>query len=237
MNDIDSVSVWNLSMDVTGAIWVSLTTPVVFSIECLLLWSAKDRLLFGSKEINYTLLHFLPFGCLLWTLGVSAAIVTLLKTSSSHGGFSVGSHAWLNVGWERSSLNFFGIQVNSAWSYFLVINYQIARCILGSLLSNIFKPYILGLQGGSKLVFDRNQEYWLLSSQAAVTVFSSFSYITDIFLFLSQVDMSVVSLAVTMFIDWHSTSAVIKSRRGLLALQPLTETVFAQKDLKKEVSV
>jgi len=225
---------------------VTVVTVIVFLLELKVIDGVKRRLIREAndkthRETQIAVVHALPFGCLAWTIfvAVSAAVVVKVgggNTRGSSTSATLGTSAWFNVGWAGSTTSFFGVSINTWYAYLLVINYQITRCILGSLLSNIFKPFIITLQSNllqsSKLGVDIR---WLLLAQACVTVFSSFSYLTDIFLYLSQVEIAIVSLAVTLLIDWQSTTALLSGVRGKgtgeLFYPPETETLFARKKL------
>ncbi len=225
---------------------VTVVTVVVFLLELRVINGIKTRLIRESNDktprsTQFAIVHALPFGCLAWTIFVAlfAGVAVRVGGGNTRGPSSsatLGTSAWFNVGWSGSTTSFFGVSINTWYAYLLVINYQITRCILGSLLSNIFKPYIITLQSNllqsSKLDMDIR---WLLLAQACVTVFSSFSYLTDIFLYLSQVEVAIVSLAVTLLIDWQSTTALLIGARGKRAGEvfypPETETLFARKKL------
>jgi hypothetical protein len=110
---------------------------------------------------------------------------------------------WFTFGWT-GELVFMGVRIDSPVSYGLILNYQIARCVLGSLLSNAFQPYVLALQ--SKLLSSEvKNPHRLLVARLFTDVYGFVSGLTDIILYMSQIDIFLVSGAVTMLTNYLCT--------------------------------
>lgn len=121
------------------------------------------------------------------------------------------SHRWFSIGWN-SSLVFMGVRIDSPVAYGLIVNYQITRCILGSLLSNAFMPYVAALQ--SKLLAKEmkpSEMRTLLFSRACTDFYGFVSGLTDLILYVSQVDIFIVSGVITILTNWLVTSMLLKS--------------------------
>lgn len=123
------------------------------------------------------------------------------------------SAGWSNVGWA-DDLAFFGLQVDSPNKYTLVLLYQTTRAFIGSLVSTVFKPYLVvkvqGDYGSPARHRSASEVALIVVAQASVTVFCVFSEVTDIYLFLKQVDFSI--LTVLAFIVAEGQITVILSR-------------------------
>jgi len=153
----------------------------------------------------------LPGLCLLFSGVFVVVAVTLVMIYSRPGVPLVtpfGS-SWFSIGWSQS-LNFMGVLIDSPVAYGLIINYQITRCILGSLLSNAFQPYVNALQ--SKLI---NREiknpYRLLAARVFTDIYSFVSGLTDLILYVSQIDIFVLSGLSTILTNLASTYVLLVS--------------------------
>jgi|694.fasta_scaffold05145_1 hypothetical protein len=130
------------------------------------------------------------------------AVVGRVKTSSS----------WFVVGWTND-LNFFNIFIETWWEYTLLLMYNIGRTVLGSLVANVFRP-LLVLQQSRLLTTEISESDAMkfVFAQAVVTVFAFFSAVTDIFLALTQIDVTAVALVVTLIIDGFATHSILSPR-------------------------
>jgi hypothetical protein len=130
------------------------------------------------------------------------AVVGQVKTTSS----------WFVVGWVNK-LNFFNIFIDTWWEYTVVMMYNIGRTVIGSLVTNVFRPLLL-LQQSRILTSDISQTdaFIFVFGQAVITVFGFFSSITDIFLALTQVDVTMVALVVTLLMDGFATHNILSTR-------------------------
>ena len=156
----------------------------------------------------------LPFISLGWTLAVATVVVCLAEVLPHPGSGVLSSSDWFRGGWG-TGLTLFGIGINSWWKYGLVAAYQTTRSILGSLLGNVFRPFLVvqvqGARGGSEHASRRMR---VMLAQAACTIFSFFAGVMDMFLYLSQVDLSLVALVSTLAADSVCTSAALSGIVG-----------------------
>jgi len=131
---------------------------------------------------------------------------------------------WLSVGWS-SHLAFMGVLVDSPVAYGLIINYQIARCVAGSLLAVSFQPHVAAVQS------DPREEMLpsLLVARGLVDVFTSLSSLTDLLLHVSQADIFLLSCAATAAADMIFTSWLLKETlRAKKKDKDITVTVTSQ---------
>lgn len=128
-------------------------------------------------------------------------------------GFSMrlGQTTWFVAGWERSAINIMGIEISTFWGYMIVTVYQISRCVIGSILANVFRPFLIGKIQNKSIVPHHDVQVQILFAQAACTVFVFVSSITDIFLFLSRCDMAMITLATTIVSDWFCTHLIMNT--------------------------
>ena len=119
------------------------------------------------------------------------------------------SGRWFSIGWNRS-LVFMGVVCDSPVAYGLIINYQITRCIIGSLLSNAFLPYVVALQG--TLLFQNEKDmHKLLFARACTDVYGFVSSLTDLILYVSQIDIFFISCIATIATNYVSTWLLLQS--------------------------
>lgn len=154
----------------------------------------------------------LAYYSLVWTVGVLTAFMLWSKYGGKKQSGIITSTSWFNIGYKMG-LTFLSVPIDAWWKYLIVVNYQVTRNIIGSLLQNIFRPFMLA-EVQSKMnnkTIDRSQTVWILLAQSSVTIFGFVSSITDLFLFLSQIDLSIVSLVITLISDAASTNAVLQA--------------------------
>ena len=56
--------------------------------------------------------------------------------------------------------------------------------------------------------------FWMQMAQTALTVFSFCASISDLFIFLEKLDLTLVSLFVTCGMDWYCTSLISRAARA-----------------------
>lgn len=153
----------------------------------------------------------LPFIILGWTIVTIPSIVVWVQYKAVLGTVKTNS-SWFVVGWTHK-LNFFNIYIESWWEYTLLLMYNIGRTVIGSLVSNVFRP-LLVLQQSRLLTTEisNGDAMAFVLGQAVVTVFAFFSSITDIFLALTQIDVTAVALIVTLIMDGFATHSILSSR-------------------------
>jgi hypothetical protein len=179
----------------------------------------------------------LPILAFVWTAVVVAVFVKLGMDQDANSQL-FGTRTWFSYGW-RTGLTVFNVRVDTWWKYSLVVDYQITRALLGSLLANVFRPYLLmrvqAVTHSSTLDAAQNTTVVILS-QSAVSAFAFFATVTDMFLYLSQCDISLVALLVTMVSDGLATFAVLHKKGAAATPQdiervlrtPHTETMPRQ---------
>ena len=122
------------------------------------------------------------------------------------------SKNWFSGGWNKN-LVFMGVRIDSPVAYGLILNYQITRCVLGSLLANAFQPYVTALQ--SKLLNSEvRNPHRLLAARAFTDIYGFVSGLTDLILYMSQMDIFLVSGAVTILVNYLSTLLLLGSSDG-----------------------
>ena len=149
----------------------------------------------------------ITYVALAWTviMIVFAACVSAVQSDPSGGLFT--TTTWFSAGW-RAGLSVFGIKVNSWWRYCIVLAFQISRSILGSLLTNIFRPHLtvkVQTIGTGRKALTRSETNAVVAAQASWNIFGFVASLSDSFLMLSQIDLSIITLVVTMLADSQST--------------------------------
>jgi hypothetical protein len=173
---------------------------------------------------------------------VSLALFIFWNSTSGTMPLNIPKRNWFSGGW---AFNFylFSIRIDTWWKYLIIVIYQVTRSVIGSLLSNIFKPFIMTEVQSKMLnsntdIARRNDILW---AQFAVTLFSYFSTITDIFLHIAQIDVSLISLVVTLIADGGATFMLLEygviQQQTLNKLGPEKEdTTSVQKCGRKDTS-
>ena len=153
----------------------------------------------------------LPLIVLAWTFITLPLLVVWVHYKAVVGQPKV-STSWFVVGWSQN-LNFFNIYITKWWQYTMILMYNIGRTVLGSLISNVFRPLLLLQQSRLlKSELSRRDAFVFVFGQAVVTIFSFFSAVTDIFLFLTQIDISIIALVVTLIMDGCATYSILTPR-------------------------
>lgn len=153
----------------------------------------------------------LPLVILGWTIVTIPSIVIWVQYKAVVGQVRT-TTSWFVVGWTHK-LNFFNIFIETWWEYTLLLMYNIGRTVIGSLVSNVFRP-LLVLQQSRLLTSEISNKDAMVFvvGQAVVTVFGFFSAITDIFLALTQIDVTAVAVLVTLIMDGFATHSILSSR-------------------------
>lgn len=142
-----------------------------------------------------------------WSLAVIVWVLIWRTYSSKTGELSIGTTNWFSFGWQTGLL-FFGIPIDRWYTYLLIVWYQITRSVIGSLLSTVFSPYLVAVQNKSNPVRPQHRRLIKLA-QLCKGGFGWVAAITDLFLYLSQVDIALISLAVGSAFDWESTEQIM----------------------------
>ena len=171
-------------------------------------WAVLVFALLAYHKEKLSPLHrllFLPTLCFGYSV---ASIVAAAALATAYGRKDVPlvtpfGRTWFSIGWTNH-LAFMGVLVDSPVAYGLIINYQVARCIAGSLLSNAFQPYVTALQ--SNLVAAKTSRLSkLLLARVLVDVFGFVSSLSDLVLYVSQVDIFLVSGVTTTLVNLACT--------------------------------
>jgi hypothetical protein len=192
-------------------------TSVVEAVYVALICIAWFSILFGLSYRWGPLLAkqnpplALPLVILGWTILTIPSIVVWVQYKAVVGKVKTTS-SWFVVGWTHE-LNFFNIFIETWWEYTLLLMYNIGRTVIGSLVSNVFRP-LLVLQQSRLLTTEisKRDVMAFVLGQSVVTVFGFFSAITDIFLALTQIDVTAVALLVTLIMDGFATHSILSSR-------------------------
>jgi hypothetical protein len=153
----------------------------------------------------------LPLIVLSWTLVTFPSLVVWVRLKAPTGGFKSNTN-WFAVGWS-ANINFFNIAITNWWTYELLMVYNLGRTVLGSLVSNVFRPMLMIQQ--SRILTSELQPgdaALYVFGQSVVTVFGFFSAVTDLYLLLTQIDISVVSLLATLLMDGGATWMILAQR-------------------------
>lgn len=115
--------------------------------------------------------------------------------------------SWYSAGWQNG-LSIFGIRINTWYAYTALVNYQIIRSILGSLISNFFRSYLLvkvQASGAGSSPGNRPSAAKLVAAQAAYDIVVFYYSVSDTMLLLAAADMTLITLAATVMADSVST--------------------------------
>lgn len=130
----------------------------------------------------------IPYYCTAWScIAITfTGIAAVMQDDPAEGLFT--TRSWFSAGWD-TGMSMFSIRINTWWRYLIVVVYQIVRSFLGSLLTNIFRSYLLvGVQSGLHPGKSEKLEVvQVLMSQAAYNIFVFYSSLTDSYIMLSQV--------------------------------------------------
>jgi hypothetical protein len=152
----------------------------------------------------------LPYVAAVWT-GLVIVFTFVARTYAAKSNqLGITSANWFTAGW-KGQLTYFGIPIDTWWRYLIVVCYQVGRSILGSLISNVFKPFLLSEVQNQLLNtrIDSTKTAEIIMAQGFVTMFGYVSALTDLFLFLSQLDMSLITVAITLISDSASTYSIL----------------------------
>ena len=112
----------------------------------------------------------------------------------------------------------FGIRIDTWWKFWLVLALQTTRSIQGSLLLNIFWPHLMvNVQAAdtSRKAIAYGDTVLVIVAQACWNIFGFvYTGLSDTFLMLSQIDLSVVTLVVTMLADAQCTAYAGEGERA-----------------------
>jgi hypothetical protein len=186
--------------------WVAVATGTWFVACFALIFVTRNRL--GAAQG----VLYLPTVCLLFVaafLSVAGALVMQYREVGVPL-VSPFSTRWFSAGWNRN-LVFMGVRIDTPLAYALILNYQVTRCILGALLSNAFQPYLQTLL--SQLIDQAGNSSFtrLLLARAFCDVTGFVTSLTDLILYVSQVDIFVVSGVVTISTNWFSSWLVLRA--------------------------
>lgn len=141
-----------------------------------------------------------------WVLLCFSLITGLAVNNSDPAKGMVTTTSWYSAGWE-SGLSLFGIRINTWYAYAALVNYQIVRSILGSLLSNFFRSYLLvKVQASGAGAEGRPSVTKLVAAQSAYDITAFYFSVTDTFLLLAAADLTLITLVVTVLADGISTA-------------------------------
>ena len=198
---------------------------VVLIVSAWILANSGVIYAYKNKLVNEKNPVTLPFLSFIWSLGVIVGVAVWSATAGSEYSNTIGKN-YFKFGW--TSMFFFNIRINTWWRYTIILNYQISRAILGSLLSNLFKPYLVSTVQNRILNKTINTDLSLkiVLAQASCTIFGYVSTLTDLFLFLSQIDISIISLVITLIVDALSTYSIMQHGSSIQSSEQLVKNVL-----------
>lgn len=189
-------------LEVSAVVVVTLTFVVV-AFACLRLF---QRQIFAAREPLV-----LCYTAALWTVAVFSVFAWAAQRAKREDRVYEGAdEGWFTAGWE-TGLSVLGVPIDTAFKYQLILLYQILRGIQGSLINNVFRPFLVAevqSKANNKGV-DRSKKGKIILAQSCVTMFGFMAGITDMFLFLAQIDLSVTSLAIALITDAVCTNNVL----------------------------
>ena len=205
-----------LSTEAAAAV-VSCISIVTVALCWWLTLFFKDRLLKTRIVI--------PIVCFGWSIVAITFTAALAATETNKPSGILTTKTWFSAGWN-TGLSVFSIRINNWWRYLCVVIYQIVRSFLGSLIINIFRSYlIVKIQASSSgkksdspaQEFDDVPLWKLIGAQLAFNFFIFHASIMDSWLMLSQIDMTLITVSVTMLADSICTWLFVHERWDKLA--------------------
>jgi hypothetical protein len=147
---------------------------------------------------------------LLWTLCSGAALFTW---SSQYDVPERGNVDWFQLG-PSKNLFLFNIPIDNWWTYTLIILYQVTRGLVASMISKVFGAFLLTQVQNrqSKLPLSPTQARYIQFGQSCATVTSYYTSATDIFLALTQIDLTLVGMFSTIVFDSVAIQKFLKER-------------------------
>lgn len=179
----------------------------------LFIWSRTRMIFIGFSHHNWAEGDepvYLPYFAAAWAVATATALAVsreyLADVSDPYSGLR-GSpqHHFFTIGW-RTNLTVFGVPIDSWRRYTVVICYQMTRAVIGSLVTNVFMPFVGATLSGKGV----NRNYLVstttarraLIGRALTSVFYSWSGLTDIIMSASQVDLAAFTLVSTIAADF-----------------------------------
>jgi hypothetical protein len=189
---------------------------------------------FSSYLIERKYAYVLPVFCFVWTVlfVISISVLIYVYRDKDAAFVSAFSSRWIGAGWSPELL-FMGIRIDTWYAYMFIINYQITRCILGSLLANAFQPYVNMLQGKIlSQALTQEEKITIVLARFCVDTFGFVSSLTDLILYIAQLDISLISFGVSALTNGIGTWIVLcddkkaKADTQVLYEETRTEPLF-----------
>lgn len=157
------------------------------------------KIVIGDRKVPIRL----PLFSFFWTL-VTAMLFFLWRELDGSSNSSIVSHHYFSFGWNEN-LVLFGLRINTWWSYAVILNYQITRSVLNSLLNNIYLPWLNKILLAPPTPDSRPLTEWervlTLVGQALTTTATWWGGVTNILTSVSQFDLAVVTLVAGIACD------------------------------------
>ena len=186
-----------------GTVVVVTVTFVIASFASLRLFQKQ---IFAAREPLV-----LCYTAAVWTVAVFSVFAWAAQQAKRrHHVVVADDGGWFSAGWE-TGLNVLGVPIDTAFKYQMILLYQILRSIQGSLISNVFRPFLVAevqSKANNKGV-DRSKKGKIILAQSCVSMFGFMAGITDMFLFLAQIDLSATSLVIALITDAVCTNNVL----------------------------
>lgn len=204
---------------VSDVAWVTLAS--VGTLLACTLWTIHE-----GKEGKFTSDRpKIAFVSAFFSLVVAIAfLVASFLTDTTEGILT--TKQWFGGGWDNG-LSIFSVRIDTPAKYGALISYQICRSFLGSLLTNVFRSYLLvSIQGGKTNETDVDPST-IIIAQLCYDFFIFVSSIIDSMLVLSSVDLTMVTMVSTMVADGVTTFYFMKKKklREMVGGTPLPEQI------------
>lgn len=182
-------------------------------IGFVFIWSRTRMIFIGFSHHNWSEGDepvYLPWFAALWAVSTASTLAImrsyLANDDDPYSGLR-GSpqHHFFAIGW-RTRMTVFGIPIDSWTRYSLIACYQLTRAVIGSLVNNVFMPFVSATLSGKNVQKDflisETTARRALIGRALANVFISWSSLTDILMSSVQVDLAAFTLVSTMSADF-----------------------------------
>ena len=182
---------------------VVLTYSLLISV--VLLWKKTRAWVVGysgHRPLEGQEPVYLPIAAAAWVVvTISSFSIVKAYAKPAHVGLSTvhvpgaignSSHAFFQLGWN-TGLAIFGLEISTWWQYSILCIYQLTRAVLGSMIQNIFMPF-LSATINSESAVSQDTKKTALTGHGLCTLFVWWSNLTDILISASQVDLAIFNL-------------------------------------------
>ena len=169
---------------------------------------------FRTKPYAFAWLGFI------WTLVSSTALFVWSAQYSTPTNKNASS--WFRIG-PNDSLYLFNIPINTWWAYSIILIYQVTRSLVSSLISRVFSPFLITEISGKQLKVEPlspTKGFYIQFALACATVNGYWGAASDIFLALTQIDLTLIGMLSTILFDSISLQKFMEERINLYRNPP-----------------